>query len=204
MSNFTRVALAVGASALTVGLGACGSPSAPDSPTPRALSLPSSSASPSASTLPTPSAAASALALTVQDLPSGGPLLEQISDGEMNSTANTDQRGFANPGNTYRIEDDVLLDTSSQAAAADYAQLRDAVKSQVTTQSSSSSPSGLGSQADEYIGTTSAGYSEVGVVFLEASVIAVVLIVDSSGTVAQTFAEAVARAQDQKIASAAD
>jgi hypothetical protein len=204
MSNCTRVALAVGASALTVGLGACGSSSAADSPTASPLSLPSSSASPSVSAVPTPSAAASALALTVQDLPSGGPLLEQISDGEMNSTANTDQRGFANPGNTYRIEDDVLLDTSSQAASADYAQLRDAVKSQVTSMSSSTSPGGLGSQADEYIGTTSAGYSEIGVVFQDGSVIAVVLIVDSSGTVAQTFAEAVARAQDQKIALAAD
>jgi hypothetical protein len=204
MSNCTRVALAVGASALTVGLGACGSSSATDSPTASPLSLPSSSASPSVSAVPTPSAAASALALTVQDLPSGGPLLEQISDGEMNSTANTDQRGFANPGNTYRIEDDVLLDTSSQAASADYAQLRDAVKSQVTSMSRSTSPGGLGSQADEYIGTTSAGYSEIGVVFQDGSVIAVVLIVDSSGTVAQTFAEAVARAQDQKIALAAD
>jgi hypothetical protein len=98
----------------------------------------------------------------------------------------------------------VLLDTSSQAASADYAQLRDAVKSQVTSMSSSTSPGGLGSQADEYIGTTSAGYSEIGVVFQDGSVIAVVLIVDSSGTVAQTFAEAVARAQDQKIALAAD
>ncbi len=204
MVNFTRVALAVGASALTVGLGACGSSSATDSPTSSPLSLPSSSASPSSSALPTPSAAASALALTVQDLPSGGPLLEQISDGEMNSTANTDQRGFANPGNTYRIEDDVLLDTSPQAASADYAQLRDAVKSQITTMSSATSPSGLGSQADEYIGKTSTGYSEIGIVFQEGSVIAVVLIVDSSGTVGQTFAEAVAQAQDQKIALAAD
>ncbi len=131
-------------------------------------------------------------------------MLQQISDGEMNSTANTDQRGFANPGNTYRIEDDVLLDTSPQAASADYAQLRDAVKSQVTTMSSASSPSGIGSQADEYIGTTSAGYSEIGIVFQQGSVIAVVLIVDSSGTVARTFAEAVAQAQDQKIALAAD
>jgi hypothetical protein len=204
MSNFTRAVLAVGASALTVGLGACGSTSATDSPTSSPLTLPSSSPSASANALPTPGAAASALALTVQDLPPGGPLLEQVSDGEMNSTANTDQRGFANPGNTYRIEDDVLLDTSPQAAAADYAQLRDAVKSQVTTLSSSSSPSGLGSQADEYIGTTSAGYSEIGVVFQEGSVIAVVLIVDSSGTVVQTFAEAVAQAQDQKIALTAD
>ena len=47
------------------------------------------------------------------DLPAGGPPLEQISDGEMNKTGNTDQRGFANTGNTYRIEDDVVLDTST-------------------------------------------------------------------------------------------
>ena len=146
MSNFTRVALAIGAGTLTIGLGACGSTSATTSssatPTPAngAFGTPSSNAS------PTPSAAASALALTVEELPSGAPVLAQISDGEMNATANTDQRGFANPGNTYRIEDDVLLDTSSQSAAADYAQLRDAAKSQVTTLSSSSSPTGLGSR----------------------------------------------------------
>lgn len=206
MSRFTGVALAIGACSLTVGLGACGSSSATASPSASALIGPSSSASgtPSANTSPTPSAAASALSLTVQELPSGGPLLTQISDGEMNSTANTDQRGFADPGNTYRIEVDVLLDTSSQAASADYAQLRDAAKSQVTTLSSSSSPSGFGSQADEYIGTTPAGYSEVGIVFQQGSVIAVVLIVDSSGTVEQTYAEAVAQAQDQKLVSAGD
>jgi hypothetical protein len=207
MSNITRVALAVGACAATVGLGACGSSSAPASPSATPTLTPSSSAfgTPSSSadptTGPTPTATVSALALTVQELPSGGPLLTQISDGEMNATANTDQRGFANPGNTYRIEEDVLLDTSSQAASADYAQLRDAAKSQVTV-SSSSSPSGIGSQADEYIGTTAAGYSEVGIVFQEGSVISVVLIVDSSGTVDPMFAEAVAQAADQKIAAA--
>jgi hypothetical protein len=207
MSNITRVALAIGACAATIGLNGCGSSPAPASPsaspavTPSnsAFGTPSSSADPT--TGPTPTAAVSALALTVQELPSGGPLLTQISDGEMNATANTDQRGFANPGNTYRIEEDVLLDTSSQAASADYAQLRDATKSQVTV-SSSLSPSGIGSQADEYVGTTSAGYSEVGIVFQEGSAISVVLIVDSSGTVDPMFAEAVAQAGDQKIAAA--
>lgn len=203
MSSLTRIALAVGACATTVGLGACGSTSAPESPSASAGGGQSNRGlgTPSSSTSSTPNAAVSALALGVQNLPPGGPLLTQISDGEMNSTANTDQRGFANPGNTYRIEDDVLLDTSSQAASADYAQLRDATKSQVTA-ATSSSPSGIGSQADEYIGTTTAGYSEIGIVFQEGSVIAVVLIVDSSGTVDPTYAEAVARAQEQRIASA--
>lgn len=203
MSSFTRVALAVGACATTVGLGACGSTAAPESPSATAVGGQSNGAfgTPSSSASATPSAAASALTLTVQNLPSGGPLLAQISDGEMNSTPNTDQRGFANANNTYRIEDDVLLDTSSQAASADFAQLRDATKSQVIGEASSS-PSGIGSQANEYIGKTSAGYSEIGIVFEEGSVIAVVLIVDSSGTVDPTFAEAVARVQDQRIASA--
>ncbi|HEY6469871.1 MAG TPA: hypothetical protein VI434_08890 [Candidatus Dormibacteraeota bacterium] len=202
MSNFTRVALALGTGTLTIGLGGCGSTSATTSSSATATPANSAFGTPSSSTAPTPGAAASALALTVEDLPSGGPVLAQISDGEMNSTANTDQRGFANPGNTYRIEDDVLLDTSSQSASADYAQLRDAAKSQVTTLSSSSSPAGLGSEANEYVGTTSAGYSEVGIVFQEGSVIAVVLIVDSDGTVDPTFAAAVAQAQDQKIVAA--
>ncbi|HUZ71178.1 MAG TPA: hypothetical protein VMU65_15850 [Candidatus Saccharimonadales bacterium] len=203
MSSFTRAALAVGACATTVGLGACGSTTAPASASAAAIGSQPTSAfgTPSSSASTTPNAAASALTLTVQDLPSGGPLLTQISDGEMNSTANTDQRGFANSDNTYRIEDDVLLDTSSQAASADFAQLRDATRSQVTGETSSS-PSGIGSQVDEYIGKTSAGYSEIGIVFEEGSVIAVVLIVDSSGMIDPTFAEAVARAQDQRIASA--
>src|SRR5579863_3172832 len=202
MSNFTRVALAVGACASTVGLSACTTASGDGSPSASATLGQSNGAFGTPSSSASASAAASALTLTVQELPSGGPVLAQISDGTMNSIANTDQRGFANPGNTYRIEDDVLLDTSSQAASADYAQLRDAAKSQVTTLSSSSSPAGLGSEANEYVGTTSAGYSEVGIVFQEGSVIAVVLIVDSDGTVDQTFAAAVAQAQDQKIVAA--
>ncbi len=67
---------------------------------------------------------------------------------------------------------------------------------------SSTTLSGLGSQADEYVGETSNGYSEVGITFEDGAVIAVLLIVDSSGTVDTTFAEAVARAQGRKIAAA--
>lgn len=202
MTRFTRAATAIGVCA-TAGLVACGSSSTTASPSSSASAAPSSSVATSA-TPGTQSLTPSALALTVADLPSGGPSLTQISDGEMNNTANTDQRGFANTGNTYRIEDDVLLDTSSQAAAADYPQLRDAAKSQLATLSSSSSPSGLGAQADEYIGKTAAGYSEVGITFQDGSVIAIVLIVDSTGAVDTSYAEAVALAQDQKIATASD
>jgi hypothetical protein len=203
MTRFTRAATAIGVCATTAGIAACGSSASIASPSSSVSAAPSSGATGSSSP-GTQTLIPAALALTVADLPSGGPTVTQISDGEMNNTTNTDQRGFANTGNTYRIEDDVLLDTSSQAAAADYPQLRDAAKSQVATVSSSSSPSGLGAQADEYIGKTSAGYSEVGITFQDGSVIAIVLIVDSSGTVDPTYAEAVARAQDQKIATGTD
>ena len=116
----------------------------------------------------------------VADLPSGGPALVQISDGRMNNTANTDQRGFANTGNTYRIEDDVVLDASTQTATADYPQLRDAAKTQFATVTTTSSPAGLGCQADEFVGTNSTGYSQVGIAFQDGDVIAVVLLVDAA------------------------
>jgi hypothetical protein len=143
------------------------------------------------------------LALTVSDLPPGGPALEQISDGEMNNTVNTDQRGFSNVANTYRIEDDVVLDASPQAASADYPQLRDTTKSLFAKVTSASSPATLGCQADEVVGTTSTGYSQVGVTFQDGDVIVVVLVVNSAAVVDPAFAAAVALAQDQKVVAAA-
>ena len=202
MSNVTRAALAIGACAASVGLAACGSGTSATTPSPRATLGASPSSASSASASSTTSAAAAAIALVVADLPSGGPTLTQISDGEMGSQPTTDQRGFANAGNSYRIEDDVLIDTSTQSAAADYPQLRDATKAQITTITSTSTPSGLGSQADEYIGTTSTGYSEIGITFQEGDVIAVLLLDDSAGSVDQTYAEAVAHEQDLKILAA--
>ena len=197
MSTAIRAAAIAIAGICLVACGGAGTSSPGTSPSAAGASNPAATSSPSSGT-----AAAAAMALTVADLPTGGPTLAQISDGEMNSIANTDQRGFANTDNTYRIEDDVVIDASSQAATADYTQLRDAAKDQVVTLASSSMLSGLGSQADEYIGETSNGYSEVGITFQEGSVIAVLLIVDSSGTVDPTFAEAVAGVQDQKIVAA--
>jgi hypothetical protein len=192
-----RVVVAIGACAIA----ACGSstPTTTPTPSPSDTSVPPSS-SPTAS--PSANAAAGALALVLADLPVGGPTLTQISDGRMNNQPNTDQRGFANAGNTYRIEDDVLVDTSIQAAAADYPQLRDATRSQVTKLTSSSTLVGFGAQANEYIGTTSTGYSDIGITFQEGDVIAVLLLENSAGTVDRSFAEAVARAQYQMILAA--
>jgi hypothetical protein len=196
-----RAVVAIGASALTVGIAACGSSTTTATPTPSPSGVVAAPAS-SATATPSASAAASAFALTLAEVPTNGLTLTQISDGKMNNQANTDQRGFANAANTYRIEDDVLIDTSTQSATADYPQLRDATKSQVTKLSSSLTPVGLGSQANEYIGTTSAGYSDIGITFQEGSVIAVLLLENATGIVDQSYAEAVARAQDQKILAA--
>jgi hypothetical protein len=201
VSNRVRVVVAIGACAIAAGIGACGSAAPTTTPTPSPSDTnvpPSSTATPS----PSANAAAGALALMLADLPVGGPTLAQISDGRMNNQPNTDQRGFANAGNTFRIEDDVLIDTSIQSATADYPQLRDATRSQVTTLTSSSTLVGLGAQANEYIGTTVAGYSDIGITFQEGDVIAVLLLENSAGSVDRGFAEAVARAQYQKIVAA--
>ncbi|MEA2637155.1 MAG: hypothetical protein QOE18_212 [Chloroflexota bacterium] len=200
MKRHMRAAVAVGACAISVAISACGSSPTTATATPAPTGF---VAVPSGSTTATPStSAAGALALTLAELPTDGLMFKQISDGKMNNQPNTDQRGFANAANTYRIEDDVLVDTSSQSAAADYPQLRDATKIQVKTLSSSLTPVGLGSQANEYIGTTSAGYSDIGITFQEGNLIAVLLLENSTGAVDQSFAEAVARAQDQKILAA--
>ncbi len=206
LRGVVRAVTAIGACAATVGVAACGGATSAVTHSPTSAATPSSSvaASPSSSlaTTPTSSVAAAAVALTLTDLPPGSPALTQISDGLMNSQPNTDQRGFANVANTYRIEDDVLIDSSTQAATADYAQLRDATKAQVTNVTLSSTLTGLGSQADEYVGTTSAGYSAVGITFQEGDVIAVLLLENAAGTVDPGFAIACARAQDQKIVAA--
>ncbi|MFZ0179866.1 MAG: hypothetical protein WAL84_08350 [Candidatus Dormiibacterota bacterium] len=207
MSYITRATLAIGACAVMGATAGCGGDATVANTTSDpAAGLPSVSASPSVCANPQVTSATSPvirLALTVSDLPAGGPPLEQISDGEMNKTANTDQRGFANTGNTYRVEDDVVLDTSTQAAGADYPQLRDAVKAQFATLTSTSSPATLGCQADEFAGKASTGYSQVGIAFQDGDVIVVVLVVNSAGPVDAAFAAAVALAQDQKIVATA-
>jgi hypothetical protein len=209
MSYGMRTTLMVGACALVViTTAACGATSttAPTSSNATA-GQPSASGSPSACANPQVNAATSPvthLALTVSDLPSGGPSFAQIGDGKMHNTVNTDQRGFANAANTYRIEDDVILDASTQTATADYPQLRDAAKTQFSSITSTSTPSTLGCQADEFVGKTVNGYSQVGLAFQDGDVIVVVLLVNSAAPVDPAFAEAVATAQDQKIVAAAN
>jgi len=207
VSHVMRTTLVIGACAVAVAVAGCGATASvsPTSSDPT-VALPSASASTPACANPQVSSAASPVAkltLTVSDLPPGGPVLHQISDGEMNNTTNTDQRGFSNVGNTYRIEDDVVLDASAQTATADYPQLRDAAKTQFSTMMSVVSPPTLGCEADEFVGKTSTGYSQVGIAFQDGDVIAVVLVVNSAAPVDPAFAAAVAQAQDRKIVVAA-
>jgi hypothetical protein len=208
MSYVMRATLVIGACAVAAATAGCGGVASVATTTPSpTTSLQSPTASASGCANPDIAAVSSPvnqLALTVSDLPAGGPALEQISDGEMNDTVNTDQRGFANAANTYRIEDDVVLDPSTQTATADYPQLRDATKSQFATVTSATSPSALGCEADEFVGKTSTGYSQVGVSFQDGDVIVVVLVVNSATAVDPAFVAAVAQAQDQKIAAAAN
>jgi hypothetical protein len=208
MSYSMRTTLVVGACAVAVATAGCGGVAsvATTSVTPSAaVPTTSTSAAPQACANPTLTSETSPvtqLALTVTDLPPGGPALEQISDGEMSNTVNTDQRGFANVANTFRIEDDVVLDASPQAASADYPQLQTTTGALFTTLKDTSSPSALGCQAEAFVGTTSTGYSQVGIVFQDGDVISVILVVNSAATVDPAYAAAVALAQDQKIVAA--
>jgi hypothetical protein len=206
MSFVTRTTIVIGACAAviaaTAGCDAAATSTAPADPTsgaPSPSSAADACANPQVSSVTSP---VRQLALTASALPTGGPPVEQISDGEMNNTVNSDQRGFANVGNTYRIEDDVVLDPSAVTAAADYPQLRDAAQKQFTSVTSTSAPAHLGCEADEFIGKTASGFSQVGVAFQEGDVIAIVLVVNSTAAVNPEFAEAVALAQDQKIVGA--
>jgi|SRR5450755_936736 hypothetical protein len=208
MMNITRTPRVFSTTVATLVLAGCGS-AAPAASSVSGTTAPLSSPSPTPGVCANPDVspttdAVTSLSLTVDQLPPTSVVLTQISDGKMNNTPNTDQRGFANITNTYRIEDDVVIDASTQTATTDYPQLRAAAQSQVTTVAGSSSPVGLGCQADEYIGTTSTGYSEIGISFQEGDIISVLLIVDSTGKVDAPYALAVAQAQDQKIVAAAN
>jgi hypothetical protein len=199
MSYSMRTTLVVGACAVAVATAGCGGVASVATTSVTTSASPQACANP---TLTSETSPVTQLALTVTDLPPGGPALEQISDGEMSNTVNTDQRGFANVANTFRIEDDVVLDASPQAASADYPQLQTTTGALFTTLKDTSSPSALGCQAEAFVGTTSTGYSQVGIVFQDGDVISVILVVNSAATVDPAYAAAVALAQDQKIVAA--
>jgi hypothetical protein len=156
-------------------------------------------ASSQSSVSPAPSSAATSLALTPDRFPSGGPTLTVVSDGLLNNVPDTVQRVFANADNTYRVEDDIIIDSSATQAQSDYATWRDAAKKNVATVSSDQKPSGLGSSADEFVGTASNGHSIVAIAWANGSVLTAVLFESATTAVDQTYAEQTAAVQNDTI-----
>jgi hypothetical protein len=176
-------------------LSGCGS-SGPGAATTSCGVASSASANPSA----TPNAAG--LVLTATEFPCNGPSLTQVSDGALNGAAGSDQRVFANSDNTFRVEDDVFVDISTSVAQTDYAAFRDAAKKQVATVSASSSPAGLGTSADEFLGTAADGHSIIAITWVDGRVIVAMLFEASGQTVDPTFVQQSAQAQNDIILNA--
>lgn len=171
-------------------VGGCGS----SSPTSSSSAGQSSSATASASASANP---ALTVALNASDLPSG---YTQSSDGLLGNTPNTDARVFSSADGITKVEVDLAADTSSVAAANDYSAYNTAAKNQVTA-TSSTSPS-IGSKANEYAGTDSSNHSIVSLAFVRGSVIGVVTMVSTSGTVDPTVVETIAKTVITKVNAA--
>ncbi|MBJ7609815.1 MAG: hypothetical protein JF887_10375 [Candidatus Dormibacteraeota bacterium] len=196
-----RSALRVDATALcsVALLAGCGSAT---SPTVKAPS--SARSSPSAATSSAASGTANkalTVALSPSDLPSPASSFTQSSDGLLASTPNTDARVFASSDGTTKVEIDLAVDTSASAATTDYTAYNSAAQKQVATQTSQSTPS-IGTQANEYVGTAVSGNSVVSLAFAQGSVICVVTMVMSGGAGDAAVAEAIAKAQVQKVSAA--
>jgi hypothetical protein len=190
--------LRVSATALCAGalLAGCGSSSTPTTAASGTAAPATSSASPSPGGNP-----ALSVALAPSDLPAGATGFTQVSDGLLGATPHTDARVFANSTNTTRIEVDLAVDTGTGAATTDYTAYNASSSKQVATQSGTSTPS-IGSQANEYVGTDTNGHSIVSLAFVQGTVICVVTMVSSNGSVDATVVEAVAGNQAQKIIAA--
>jgi hypothetical protein len=140
-----------------------------------------------------------AAALTADNPDFGGAT--QKSDGLLGGTPNTDSRVFGNADNTLVVEIDLVADTSTSSATSDYTAYKTAASGQVTTQTSTSSPS-IAQQANEYAGTNSAGKNAVSISFVEGKFIAVVTMISTgtvSGATLTGAAEVLAQDQDTKI-----
>ncbi|HSP65336.1 MAG TPA: hypothetical protein VLO10_04015 [Candidatus Deferrimicrobium sp.] len=127
-------------------------------------------------------------------------LLTQEPDALLAGVPNTNARVFINRDRTTTIELDIAVDATTTAAAADYPAYRSAASRQVPHQTSSSSPS-IGTQTDEFVGSTNNGRNVVAISFVLARVICV-LTYASSQPVDRTTVEVMALTQAAKIRSA--
>ncbi len=176
-------------------LGACGS--SPASSSTSRTSTPTPSASATASSNP-----ALAAALTADEL-SGAGSFTQKSDGLLGGTPNTDSRVFTNSDSTLAVEIDLADDTGAAAATSDYPAYQSAAAAQVSN-ASSTPAAAQGQTSNEYVGTNSSGRVAASVSFVEGRFIAVVTVIASgaaTSAMAQSTAEAVAKAEDARINS---
>jgi hypothetical protein len=178
-------------------LAACGSPVT----TSAAATAPSASASPSGSATAGQHNTALQIALTVDELASTLPGYTQTGDGLLGNTPNTDARVFSSPDGATKVELDLAADTSPTAALGDYAAYSSAAQKQVTGSQSSSAPN-IGVKANETVGTDVSGHSIASLSFVQGSVIGVVTVVSTSGTVDPAGAEHIALLQVAKIKGA--
>ena len=187
-STTLRVRLAITAAGLAGAalVAACGS----QAPTSAAASVPAS-ASPNA---------ALKVALTVAELGATLPGYTQTSDGLLGNTPNTDARVFSSPDGTTKAEVDLAVDTSAAAALGDYAAYSSAAQKQVTGSQTSSAPS-IGAKANETSGTDVSSHSIDSLSFVQGSVIGVVTVVSTTGTVDPALAEHIAQLQVAKVTS---
>jgi hypothetical protein len=194
--TITLLRTATTAGLATVLLAGCGS--ATTSPTARpSTAHASATSSPAASANANP---ALTVALSAGELPSSLGSMSQVNDGLLGSTPDTDARVFATSDNATRAEVDLAVDTSATAASTDYTAYNSSAAKQVTTPSSSSTPS-IGAQANEYVGTDTNGHNIVSIAFTQGSVLCVVTVV-STGSIDPTAIESLASAQQQKISAA--
>ena len=182
-------------------LSACGSASSASGTTSAAAATASASTSPTGSPASAQHNAALQVALRADELGATTAGYTQTGDGLLASTPSTDARVFSSPDGTIKVEVDLAADTSSTAALADYTAYADAAKKQVVTPQSSTAPN-IGVKAGESDGTDSSGHSVVAIAFVQGSVIGVVTMVSTTGTVDPAIAESIAQRQVAKIKSA--
>jgi hypothetical protein len=144
--------------------------------------------------------AAAAVALTRQELPPGLGSLFQEPDQLLAGAANTNARVFFNTDRTATMEVDLAVDTTAAAATSDYPAYRSAASRQVPHQTATSMPI-IGSQSDEFVGTTNNGRNVVSISFLLSRVICVITYASTSA-IDRTTIESAGLGQAVKIRSA--
>ena len=140
------------------------------------------------------------MALTRQELPRGLGSLIQEPDALLAGAPNTNARVFVNADRTVTMELDLAVDASDAAAMSDYSAYRSAASTQVPHQTATSMPI-IGSQADEFVGTTNNSRNVVAISFVVSRVICVIIYA-STTAIDRTTIEAAGLGQAVKIRSA--